>query len=82
MENALTARPLAVRVDATNWKNYISGVFDTCDANLNHAVLLVASTSTYWTIKNSWGTSWGESGFIRLTKGNTCGVCVGPSYPY
>lgn len=82
MENALTARPLAVRVDASNWKSYTSGVLTDCTQNLNHAVLLVASTSSYWVIKNSWGPSWGEQGFIRLFKGNTCGVCTGPSFPF
>lgn len=82
MENSLTTRPLAVRVDASNWKSYSSGVLTDCQQNLNHAVLLVASTSTYWVIKNSWGPSWGEQGFIRLLKGNTCGVCTGPSFPF
>jgi cathepsin L len=82
MENALTTRPLAVRVDATNWKTYASGVFSDCQQGLNHAVLLVASTSNYWVIKNSWGPDWGEQGFIRLVKGNTCGVCTGPSFPF
>ena len=82
MENALTTRPLAVRVDASNWKSYGSGVFSDCVQNLNHAVLLVASTSSYWVIKNSWSPSWGEQGFIRLLKGNTCGVCTGPSFPF
>jgi len=82
MENALTTRPLAVRVDATNWKPYATGVFSDCQQGLNHAVLLVASTSSYWVIKNSWGPTWGEQGFIRLAKGNTCGVCTGPSFPF
>lgn len=72
---------MAVRVDATNWKTYASGVFDNCDKKLNHGVFLVGSNDKEWTIKNSWGVTWGESGFIRLAKGNTCGVCIGPSFP-
>ncbi len=52
-----------------------------CKKNLNHGVLLVANTKKYWRIKNSWGTDWGEDGYIRLKLGNTCGVCAYPSYP-
>jgi hypothetical protein len=32
-------------------------------------------------VKNSWGTSWGEKGYITLKKGNTCGICNTASYP-
>jgi C1A family cysteine protease len=74
-------RPMAVRVDASNWKSYASGVFNSCATNLNHAVFLVGSSDEAWTIKNSWSPAWGEQGFIRLAKGNTCGVCTGPSFP-
>ena len=82
MENVLTSTPLSVRVDASNWKTYKSGIFSTCEEHHNHAVLLVGSTTTYWNIKNSWGAAWGENGYIRLAKGNTCGVCFGPSFPF
>lgn len=72
---------MAVRVDATNWHLYASGIFDNCDTKLNHAVFMVGVSENYWLIKNSWSASWGEQGFIRLKKGNTCGVCFGPSFP-
>jgi C1A family cysteine protease len=81
LANAITGRPVSVAVDATNWSPYKSGVFNNCAASLNHGVLLVGITDAYWRIKNSWGTTWGESGFIRLARGNTCGVCNQPSYP-
>ena len=71
---------MAVRVDATNCKTYASGVFNNCDTKLNHAVFMVGTNESSWTIKNSWGPTWGENGFIRLAKGNTCGVCFGPSF--
>jgi len=82
LANALTGRPVAVAVDATNWSQYKSGTFSNCATKLNHGVLLVGvSGDGVWRVKNSWGTSWGESGFIRLVKGNTCGICNVASYP-
>ena len=81
LATALTGRPISVAVDASNWSPYKSGVFNNCGTRLNHGVLLVGATDQDWKIKNSWGTSWGESGFIRLARGNTCGVCSTASYP-
>jgi hypothetical protein len=75
IQNGLNAGPVSVTVDATNWSPYRSGVFNNCASNINHAVLLVGVAGGNWKIKNSWGTSWGESGFIRLAGGSTCGVC-------
>jgi len=76
LNNAINSKPVSVTVDATNWNKYQSGVFNNCAASINHAVLLVGATDAYWKIKNSWGTGWGESGFIRISQGNTCGVCA------
>lgn len=52
---------------------YNSGVLSTCskDAVLDHAVQLVGydmsdANNMYWIVRNSWGASWGESGYIRL----------------
>jgi len=79
----LMGRPLAVAVDATNWSFYAGGTFKNCAANLNHGVLLVAvDNNGAWTIKNSWGTGWGNGGFITLAAGNTCGVCNAASWPH
>ena len=80
-EQYIQETPMAVRVDASNWHYYQSGIFDNCAEGLNHAVFMVGSSDTAWTIKNSWGPAWGENGYIRLKKGNTCGVCFGPSFP-
>jgi C1A family cysteine protease len=74
--NAINASPVSVCVDASNWSAYRSGIFNNCKTSINHAVLLVGvGADSSWKIKNSWGATWGESGFIRLTTGNTCGVC-------
>jgi C1A family cysteine protease len=77
----LTNRPVSVAVDATNWGPYKSGIFNNCGLSVNHGVLAVGrSLLGEWKIKNSWGTLWGEKGYIRLAAGNTCNVCTYPSY--
>jgi C1A family cysteine protease len=76
LTNSITSKPISVTVDATNWSKYSSGIFSNCSNGINHAVLLVGVVGGSWKIKNSWGTSWGEAGYIRLAGGNTCGVCA------
>lgn len=61
---------------------YQSGVFNDCTNQVDHAVLLVGFNATKgWKIKNSWGSSWGESGYAWLQDGNTCGICSIPTAP-
>jgi C1A family cysteine protease len=89
--NAVAKQPVAVAVDADPyiWQNYKGGVVSrNCGADLNHAALVVGynsiSTPPYWVIKNSFGASWGESGYIRLAVVNgdgVCGVQKQASYP-
>ena len=81
LASAVTGRPISVAVDATNWSRYSSGVFSNCKTALNHGVTLVGMTDESWLVKNSWGGSWGEKGYIRLARGNTCGICNVASYP-
>ncbi|XP_070503142.1 procathepsin L-like [Chironomus tepperi] len=88
-----TIGPISVAIDA-RWQSlqfYETGVYfePNCDSHeLNHAVLVVgygtdANFGDYWIIKNSWGTGWGEYGYIRMArnKSNHCGVATMPSYP-
>lgn len=67
-------------VSATGWVNYASGVFS-CNANdpINHGVLLVGYDANSWIIKNSWGETWGDNGYIRIsrTNGNNCSIGSG-----
>jgi len=82
LEAALKMRPVSVAVDAANWQSYSGGIFSDCGEQLDHGVLLVGEDAGgNWRIKNSWGTGWGESGFIRLAAGCTCGICSAASYP-
>jgi len=84
---ALTKQPVSVAVDASSWQSYSSGVMTTCTfQQLDHGVLLVGAGTDqgqdYWRIKNSWGTGWGETGFIRVSKGvNACGITNAASTP-
>jgi C1A family cysteine protease len=72
----INTQPTSVCVDASNWSLYRSGVFSNCGTNINHAVLATGwDASGNWIIQNSWGTSWGQAGFITLKSGNTCAVC-------
>jgi len=76
---------IAIEADQSGFQFYSGGVFSgTCGKQLDHGVLLVGYNSAegYWKVKNSWGTSWGESGFIRLKKGlDECGLSDSASYP-
>lgn len=78
---ALQSKPVSVAVDASTWSLYSSGILRICGNNVNHGVLLVGVDDNAWKIKNSWGTNWGENGYIRIAKGNTCGVCTHGLYP-
>ena len=71
----IQSSPVTAYVDASKWVFYTSGVFNNCAANVNHVVSVVGYQSDYWLVKNEWGASWGEKGFIRLSPNNTCGVC-------
>ena len=78
MEAVKTYGPLSIGVDATYWSFYKSGLYTSiCSTTtMNHGVALVGFADNYWIIRNSWGTSWGESGYIRVPRAdNKCGVC-------
>ena len=81
LANGVAGRPISVAVDASKWSSYGGGVFKNCGSSLNHGVTLIGMTDDYWHVKNSWGGNWGEKGFIRLARGNTCGICNVASYP-
>ncbi|XP_072392908.1 cathepsin L-like proteinase [Diabrotica undecimpunctata] len=79
-----SAGPVSMAVNGNLWQFYGGGVFNStnCDDTLNHAVLAVGYTKDLFIIKNSWGTIWGEQGYIRVARGyNLCGLNLLNSYP-
>jgi len=86
---AVNVNPVSVAIEADQlgFQLYTGGVFNgNCGARLDHGVLLVGygtdNGSDYWKVKNSWGASWGENGYIRMVQGkNQCGIASQASYP-
>jgi hypothetical protein len=82
-------QPISIGIDADYWGSYSSGVFcGTCGTTRDHAMLVVGygtdpTGGAYWKVKNSWGTGWGENGYIRLCRSKTdeCGVSDDGTYP-
>lgn len=90
LAHANEAGPISVSIDAENIMKYTGGIFSNpaCGESLDHGVLLVGYTSQYWHVKNSWGTTWGEQGYIRFSTtavpdaiGGICGILLDASYP-
>merc|ERR1711934_533897 len=83
MKAALNVQPLAVSIEADKlcFQFYSSGVLDNtaCGTSLDHAVLAVGygteNGQDYWLVKNSWNTTWGDQGYIKLAIVDGAGIC-------
>ncbi|PKI62908.1 hypothetical protein CRG98_016745 [Punica granatum] len=91
---AVSFQPVSVAIDASGFEFqfYKGGIFKgPCGTVMDHAVLVVGYGTTedgvkYWLVKNSWGTEWGEHGYIRMqrlvkAKEGLCGIAMKASYP-
>jgi hypothetical protein len=87
--SALQSQPISIAIEAdqSSFQMYKSGIFKgPCGQQLDHGVLLVGAGSdggvNYWRVKNSWGSSWGDNGYIRIIRDqNMCGLANMASFP-
>ncbi|TQD71653.1 hypothetical protein C1H46_042812 [Malus baccata] len=94
LKKAMAHQPVSVAIEAggREFQLYQSDVFTgRCGTDLDHGVVAVGYGTEngvdYWIVRNSWGPSWGEAGYIRLERNvasaNTgkCGIAIEASYP-
>ena len=95
LKQAVAQQPVSIAIQADQFvfQHYTSGVItdEACGTELDHAVLVVGYGTEdgvdYWLVKNSWGTSWGDNGYVKILRTDSdddvgiCGVAAQASYP-
>ncbi len=95
LKEAVSKQPVAIAIEADTryFQSYASGVLTaaTCGTSLDHGVLIVGyGTETngqmYWLVKNSWGTTWGDQGYVKIARTESksdagiCGISMEASF--
>ncbi|KAL6542800.1 hypothetical protein OROHE_010320 [Orobanche hederae] len=91
---AVAKQPVSVAIDSSGreFQLYSEGVYNgVCGTELDHGVAVVGygeeeDGTKYWLVKNSWGTDWGEKGYIRMQRNidapeGLCGIAMSAAYP-
>jgi C1A family cysteine protease len=95
LKGAVAQQPVAIAIEADTryFQSYSSGVLTStsCGTTLDHGVLIVGYGSEngqdYWLVKNSWGTTWGDKGYVKIARSSStndpgiCGIAMDPSFP-
>ena len=96
LEKAVAKQPVSVAIQANtrSFQLYKKGIYTDpmCGTQLDHGVVVVGYgydtfyNLSYWIVRNSWGATWGENGYIRILKNSEdpqgeCGIAIDPSYP-
>lgn len=94
LKGAVAKQPVSIAIEADTryFQSYSGGILDStsCGTNLDHAVIIIAYGTEngidYWNVRNSWGSSWGENGYVRLKRTSStndpgiCGLAIEPSF--
>lgn len=84
LQKALNNGPVSICVAAESFQTYTGGILRSCPGSVDHCVQAVGynTQDNYWIVRNSWATSWGEEGFIRIAMGeNLCQIASDATFP-